>query len=310
MAEIVIVQDGGVLSTLRAAQITPLQSPALLKRQIDHGPALTASVCDGARWQSSLSWSHECVGLSPIASFGGTCWSTLPPFPFSISRPVRPFFCWAAVGAKECPSSPSNSLAVRAIVCDFFLFCCIPLRRDTACRLSGISAPRVPRRRHVGRSPSTGDCGARIGLAENGRFPFTIWELQLSAYNFHPPAADSSYAQATETTTGCGAAEGDNVSRIRLLVYCMGAVKRVGGAVASALAFHQSGSNSIPGGFAPGFSHVGIVLNDAASRRVFSGNSRFARPCIPAPLQPRYHFMSCSRMTGTYGSQLESPPLG
>ncbi|KAJ8888360.1 hypothetical protein PR048_007850 [Dryococelus australis] len=39
---------------------------------------------------------------------------------------------------------------------------------------------------------------------------------------------------------------------------------------------------SIPGGFAPGFSHVRIVPDDAASRRVFSGISRFSRPFIPA----------------------------
>ncbi|KAJ8869157.1 hypothetical protein PR048_030725 [Dryococelus australis] len=45
-----------------------------------------------------------------------------------------------------------------------------------------------------------------------------------------------------------------------------------------------------PGGLAPGFSHVGIVLDDAACRRVFSGHSRFPRPCIPAPLHPRVSF--------------------
>ncbi|KAJ8897860.1 hypothetical protein PR048_003213 [Dryococelus australis] len=35
-------------------------------------------------------------------------------------------------------------------------------------------------------------------------------------------------------------------------------------------------------GVAPGFSDVGIVTDDAAGRRVFSGISRFPRPCIPA----------------------------
>ncbi|KAJ8877395.1 hypothetical protein PR048_021849 [Dryococelus australis] len=43
-------------------------------------------------------------------------------------------------------------------------------------------------------------------------------------------------------------------------------------------------SGSIPGGFTPGFSHVGVMLNDATCRRVFSGYSRFPRPCISAPL--------------------------
>ncbi|KAJ8872625.1 hypothetical protein PR048_026233 [Dryococelus australis] len=47
---------------------------------------------------------------------------------------------------------------------------------------------------------------------------------------------------------------------------------------------------SIPGGFTPGFSHVGIVLDDAACRWVFSGYSRFPRPCISSPLHPRISF--------------------
>ncbi|KAJ8893630.1 hypothetical protein PR048_006230 [Dryococelus australis] len=69
-----------------------------------------------------------------------------------------------------------------------------------------------------------------------------------------------------------------------------------GGAVARALATHHGDQ-----GFTPGFSHVGIVLDDAACRRVFSGYCRFPRPCIPAPLDPR---MSCPGMTGTYGRVL------
>ncbi|KAJ8878397.1 hypothetical protein PR048_018975 [Dryococelus australis] len=73
-----------------------------------------------------------------------------------------------------------------------------------------------------------------------------------------------------------------------------------GGIVARELASHHGDSDSIPAGFAPGFSYVGIVLDDVACRRVFSGYSRFPRPCIPA----------CPVMTGTYGSQLESPSLG
>ncbi|KAJ8894052.1 hypothetical protein PR048_006662 [Dryococelus australis] len=60
-----------------------------------------------------------------------------------------------------------------------------------------------------------------------------------------------------------------------------------GGALAGAPASHQGDTGSIPGGFAPRFSHVGIVLDDAACRRAFSRNSRFPRPPIPAPLHPR-----------------------
>ncbi|KAJ8878547.1 hypothetical protein PR048_019125 [Dryococelus australis] len=55
-----------------------------------------------------------------------------------------------------------------------------------------------------------------------------------------------------------------------------------GGAVARALASHHGAPASIPGGLTPGFSHVGFVLDGAACRRVFSGNSRFPLPCIPA----------------------------
>ncbi|KAJ8892270.1 hypothetical protein PR048_004850 [Dryococelus australis] len=47
---------------------------------------------------------------------------------------------------------------------------------------------------------------------------------------------------------------------------------------------------SIPGGFAPGFSHVEIVLDDATRRLVFSGISHLPCPCIPAPLHLRVSF--------------------
>ncbi|KAJ8888690.1 hypothetical protein PR048_008182 [Dryococelus australis] len=48
------------------------------------------------------------------------------------------------------------------------------------------------------------------------------------------------------------------------------------------LASHQGEPGSIPGG--AGFSHVGIVADDAADQRVFSGITHFPRPFIPAPL--------------------------
>ncbi|KAJ8872275.1 hypothetical protein PR048_025877 [Dryococelus australis] len=53
------------------------------------------------------------------------------------------------------------------------------------------------------------------------------------------------------------------------------------GVVVRLLTSHLSELGSIPGGIAPGFSHVGIVPHDAAGRLVFSGISRFPRPCIP-----------------------------
>ncbi|KAJ8879806.1 hypothetical protein PR048_020414 [Dryococelus australis] len=52
--------------------------------------------------------------------------------------------------------------------------------------------------------------------------------------------------------------------------------------------FHQGELGSIPGRAAPGFSHVGIVSDDAASRRDFSGISRFPPPFLSgaAPYSP------------------------
>ncbi|KAJ8873993.1 hypothetical protein PR048_024833 [Dryococelus australis] len=49
---------------------------------------------------------------------------------------------------------------------------------------------------------------------------------------------------------------------------------------------------SIPNGVAPGFSHVGIVSDDAAGRRVFSGISCSPRPFIPALFLTHPHFTS------------------
>ncbi|KAJ8886345.1 hypothetical protein PR048_012556 [Dryococelus australis] len=51
---------------------------------------------------------------------------------------------------------------------------------------------------------------------------------------------------------------------------------------AALLASHVGEPGSIPGGITPGFSHVGIVPDDAAVRLVYSGISSFPRPCIPA----------------------------
>ncbi|KAJ8869033.1 hypothetical protein PR048_030584 [Dryococelus australis] len=57
-----------------------------------------------------------------------------------------------------------------------------------------------------------------------------------------------------------------------------------GDAMARALVSLQGEMCLIPGGVAPGLSHVGIESHDATSRRVFSAISRFPRPCIPALL--------------------------
>ncbi|KAJ8868327.1 hypothetical protein PR048_029843 [Dryococelus australis] len=59
---------------------------------------------------------------------------------------------------------------------------------------------------------------------------------------------------------------------------------RKGGLVVRLLTSHTGEQGSIPGGVAPGFSHVGNLPNDAVGRRVFSGISRFPYTCIPALL--------------------------
>ncbi|KAJ8876828.1 hypothetical protein PR048_021275 [Dryococelus australis] len=53
-----------------------------------------------------------------------------------------------------------------------------------------------------------------------------------------------------------------------------------GGVVVRLLDSHQDEPCSISGGVALGFLYVGIVPDDAAGRRVFSGISRYTRPCI------------------------------
>ncbi|KAJ8897405.1 hypothetical protein PR048_002751 [Dryococelus australis] len=62
------------------------------------------------------------------------------------------------------------------------------------------------------------------------------------------------------------------------------------------IARNHEDPGSIPGGFAPGFSRVGFVLDDTVCRGGggSSGFTRFLRPCIPAPLCPRvsFHVMS------------------
>ncbi|KAJ8895161.1 hypothetical protein PR048_000486 [Dryococelus australis] len=61
-----------------------------------------------------------------------------------------------------------------------------------------------------------------------------------------------------------------------------------GGIVVGLLASHLDELGSIPGGVDPGFLHVGVIPDDAAGLRVFSGISHFPHPFIPAPFQTRF----------------------
>ncbi|KAJ8880787.1 hypothetical protein PR048_017258 [Dryococelus australis] len=53
---------------------------------------------------------------------------------------------------------------------------------------------------------------------------------------------------------------------------------------------HQLEPGSIPGRVTPGFLHVGIVPNDAAGQRVFSGISHFPRSFIPALIHTHLNY--------------------
>ncbi|KAJ8880583.1 hypothetical protein PR048_017053 [Dryococelus australis] len=75
------------------------------------------------------------------------------------------------------------------------------------------------------------------------------------------------------------------------------------------LASHQGELGSIPGGVAPGFSHVGIVPDDTAGRRVFSGISRFPLPHIPA-LHHTHLISPSSMLRATQISPLHALNLG
>ncbi|KAJ8882372.1 hypothetical protein PR048_014176 [Dryococelus australis] len=67
---------------------------------------------------------------------------------------------------------------------------------------------------------------------------------------------------------------------------------------------HQGERGLIPGGVNPGFSHVGIVPDETASWKVFSGSSRFPCLCIPTLLYTQLALHSSTIKT----SMLRWPP--
>ncbi|KAJ8886266.1 hypothetical protein PR048_012475 [Dryococelus australis] len=71
---------------------------------------------------------------------------------------------------------------------------------------------------------------------------------------------------------------------------CLMTSKPLSGIRCRLFASHEGEQGSIPGGVALRSSHVGIVLDDAAGRRVFSGISRFPPPLYSyvAPYSPRF----------------------
>ncbi|KAJ8883160.1 hypothetical protein PR048_015000 [Dryococelus australis] len=68
-----------------------------------------------------------------------------------------------------------------------------------------------------------------------------------------------------------------------------------GSTAARAFAFYKGKPDSIPDGIAPGFPQVGIVPDDAACRRIFSGISRFPHPSKfgAAPYSTLFTLIGC-----------------
>ncbi|KAJ8867284.1 hypothetical protein PR048_031083 [Dryococelus australis] len=73
------------------------------------------------------------------------------------------------------------------------------------------------------------------------------------------------------------------------------------------LANHPGEQGSILGGVAPGFSHVGLVPDDAAGWRVFPESSRFRHPCIPPLLDTHPTSPSSALKTSVLGAAQISP---
>ncbi|KAJ8888342.1 hypothetical protein PR048_007829 [Dryococelus australis] len=79
-------------------------------------------------------------------------------------------------------------------------------------------------------------------------------------------------------------------------------LRGLGGGGVRLLASHQGELGSIPCGVAPGFSHMGIVPDDAADWWVFSGISRVPRLCIPALLHSHLTSPSSALKTTKLGA--------
>ncbi|KAJ8874028.1 hypothetical protein PR048_024868 [Dryococelus australis] len=86
------------------------------------------------------------------------------------------------------------------------------------------------------------------------------------------------------------------VSSLRLPRFSASIAEKKG---SSLLASHLGEPGSIPGRVTPGFSHVEIVPDDAAGRRVFSGISHLPRPFIPTLLHTLITFIASQDLART-----------
>ncbi|KAJ8884418.1 hypothetical protein PR048_016275 [Dryococelus australis] len=113
-------------------------------------------------------------------------------------------------------------------------------------------------------------CSLGIHLSSVGQFPRRRPRLNAPV--------SSSHSARSDLSSVAGSRDNKTLSRQTLASHYWGR----GGAVVRLLASHQGETDSIPGGAVPRFLHVGIVPDDAADWRGFSGISRFIRPCLPA----------------------------
>ncbi|KAJ8889981.1 hypothetical protein PR048_009486 [Dryococelus australis] len=98
-----------------------------------------------------------------------------------------------------------------------------------------------------------------------------------------------------------GNLDGNTYSR-----HCATRKRGRGGVVVTLLASHLGEPDSIPEGVTPGSSHVEIVPDDAAGRRVFSEISRFPRHCIPALLPTHLNSHPSALKTSIFSADTNS----
>ncbi|KAJ8876213.1 hypothetical protein PR048_024123 [Dryococelus australis] len=122
----------------------------------------------------------------------------------------------------------------------------------------------------------------------------------LNLPNLYPPPATCHTRQPAVTSR----------AKLQPIVEHRSSSMSRGGEVVRLLASHLGELNSIPGGVVPGFSYVGVVQDDAAGQRVFSGISHFPRPCILALLHTHLTSPSPALKTSILRTAKTSPLHG
>ncbi|KAJ8866820.1 hypothetical protein PR048_032681 [Dryococelus australis] len=122
--------------------------------------------------------------------------------------------------------------------------------------------------------------------AEKAGFKAEELSVLKEEFMHHQDKIDQYYTILTDVES-----RNDSEARISLIVCLWFLLFEWGfdGRVVSLPASHQGKPGSIPGQATPSLSRVGIVLDDAAGQRVFSGISRFLHPFILALLHTHFN---------------------